>query len=93
MGMGVVYIPPEATGKVLSGLSHLGLIGTQICNRNPVSWIDYVGGQVRSVVQSNDRVYGPKWGTRVVPMGMAVVYIPSETTVKVLSGLSHLGLI
>ena len=93
MGMEVVYIPSETTVKVLSGLSHSGLIGTQICNRNPVSWIDYVGGQVRSVVQSNDRVSGPKWGTRVVPMGMAVVYIPSETTVKVSTGLSNQELI
>ena len=36
MGMEVVYIPSEATVKVSTGLSHQGLIETQICNRNPV---------------------------------------------------------
>ena len=58
-----------------------------------MSRIDYAGGQARSVAQANDRVSRPKWGTRVVPMGMEVVYIPPEAAVKVSTGLSHQGLI
>ena len=52
MGMSVVYILSETTVKVLYGLRHQGQIGTQIWNRNPVSWIDQVSGQVRSVVDA-----------------------------------------
>ena len=52
MAMAVVYIPYEATVKVSTGLSKQELIETQICNRNPVSWIDQVSGLVRSVVDA-----------------------------------------
>ena len=40
MAMGVVYIPSETSFKVSAGLSHQGLIETQICNKNTSSVVD-----------------------------------------------------